>query len=254
MAQITWFEDRYTNITVASGGMPGTTEAGAVSYGVCCLLPHIHAEARGREEAVSAVLPSFALSRRFRLSDLPADWSGSVRLVLTLPVRYRYTFRGRPLEPEAAPTREAAARPFAQRVEVDGELTARVYEVSPEGQHLTLAGSMQTVSLRRAGARQGVWVAPRRGAQSVWEAQWAEDGAEDLYTVNGDQEVLPAPHALEVELTLPSASAGGTFGVELVLHSLALFVRQSGFQGVVRGEVDTLPEGLQIDLQVVDAG
>ena len=247
MAQIAWFEDRYTNITVQSGGSLGDN-GGESGYGVRRLLPQLWAEASAEEQESHATLPSFALNRKFRLVDVGEAWDGTVRLVVRLPVRYRYTFRGRPLEPRQAPVRDAAPRQFFQRVEVDGEVSTRLYRVGPDGQTLTVPGSVQSLSLRRAGARQGRWEAARVSAQSSWEPHWAEHGADDLYTINGDQEVQPGLQEVESVLQLPVDNLEIAFGVELALNGLTLWVKQSGFKGTVRGGMGTTAAGFQVDL------
>jgi len=248
MTRFVWFEDRYTNMAVQRGKL----DAGAESaYGVRCLLPDLWAEATATEQESQAELPSFTLNRRFRIAELDPDWGGAVRLILRMPARYRFAFRGRPLEPDAPPVAHAPPRPFHQRVEVDGELSVRLYQVGAGNQSLTVPGSVAAYSLRRSGARQGRWEAPRISAQSRWEHVWDESGADHLYTVNADQEVTPEPIEVAVDLTLPLEAPEAAFGVELAINGLVLWVKQSGFHGTVRGGFDTHGGGFQISLEPV---
>lgn len=246
MTHFVWFEDRYTNMAVQRGRL----DAGAESaYGVRCLLPSLWAEATADGQESHAELPAFSLNRRFRIASMDPGWSGAVRLTVQAPTSYQYSFRGRPLEPSVPPVAYASAQPFYQRVEVDGEFSVRLVQIAPGGGALTIPGTVSSHSIRRSGARQGRWEAPRRGGQSRWEACWDDTGADDLYTVNHDTAVTPGPRAVVQDLTLPLDAPEAAFGVELALNGLIIWVKQSGFSGTVRGGFETTDGGFQVNLE-----
>lgn len=247
MTHIEWVEDRYTNLVHHS-----TDHAGAENtYGVRTLRPRLWASADATTPQSHAALPPFTMSRRFRLVDVPADWSGQVQLRITMPARYQYTFRGRPLEPSAPPVADAAAQPFQQRVEVDGEVVVRLVQITAEGQTLTLPNAASAHSIRRSGSRQGCWEAPRRSAQSRWEERWDEGGAEDLFTVNGSHTIAPTPTEVIREVTLPTAEDSALFAVELTLNNLSIWVKQLGFSGSTQGVFDAGDDGFQLTLTLL---
>jgi hypothetical protein len=248
MTRFVWFEDRYTNMAVQRGRLDAGSES---AYGVRCLLPSLWAEASAVEQESQSELPSFTLNRRFRIAEMTPGWSGKVNLVVEAPCRYRYSFRGRPLEPAVPAVADAPALPFGQRVEVDGEFSVRMYQVAADGQALTVPGSVAAYSLRRSGARQGRWEAHRRTGQSRWEEAWDETGADDLFTVNSDETRSPAVVRYVEELLLPLSHPDAAFGVELALNGLVVWVKQSGFHGSVRGGLDTTGGGFQISLEPV---
>ena len=246
MTNFVWFEDRYTNMAVQRGRL----DAGAESaYGVRCLRPSLWAEATMDGQESHAELPAFSLNRRFRIASMDADWSGAVRLTVHAPTSYHYSFRGRAVEPSMPPVAYAAAQPFYQRVEVDGEFSVRLVTIAAGGSAITIPGSVSSHSIRRSGARQGRWEAPRRSGQSRWEACWNEKGANDLYTINHDTVVTPEPRLFVRDLVLPLDAPEAAFGVELALNGLIIWVKQSGFSGVVRGGFETTDGGFQVELE-----